>query len=70
MFNQATAKHGWPNRISSDNDPLFLYHRWKANLWVLEIEEIKSLPPLPLSHPFIERLIGSIRRKLLDHTFF
>lgn len=70
MFSQATAKKRWPKRISSDNDPLFLYHRWKANLRVLEIEEIKSLPHVPMSHPFVERLIGSVRRELLDHTFF
>ena len=40
---------------------------------MLEIEEIKSLPQLPhvpISHPFVERLIGSIRRELLDHTLF
>ena len=37
---------------------------------VLEIEEIKSLPYVPMSHPFVERLIGSIRRELLDQTFF
>jgi len=24
----------------------------------------------PLSHPFIERLIGTIRRECLDRTFF
>ena len=59
-----------PERISSDNDPLFQYHRWKANLRVLEIEEIKSIPHVPMSHPFVERLIGSVRRELLDHTFF
>ena len=70
MFNQATTKRGWPKRISSDNDPLFLYHCWKANLRVLEIEEIKSPPQVPMSHPFVERLIGSIRRELLDQTFF
>jgi hypothetical protein len=35
---------------------------------VLEVEEIKSVPQLPMSHPFVERLIGSIRRELLDHT--
>ena len=34
------------------------------------MEEIKSLPHVPMSHPFVERLIGSIRRELLDHTFF
>ncbi|MDZ7785246.1 MAG: integrase core domain-containing protein [Halioglobus sp.] len=70
MFNDATQGHGWPERISSDNDPLFQYHRWKANLRVLEIEEIKSLPHVPMSHPFVERLIGSVRRELLDQTFF
>ncbi len=57
-------------RVSSDNDPLFQYHRWKANLRVLEIEEVKSLPHAPMSHPFVERLIGSVRRELLDQTFF
>ena len=70
MFNQATAGQDWPMYLSSDNDPLFQYHRWKANLRVLEIKEIKSLPHVPMSHPFVERLIGSIRRELLDHTLF
>ncbi len=70
MFNEATSGSGWPDRISSDNDPLFQYHRWKANLRVLDIEEIKSLPHVPMSHPFVERLTGSVRRELLDQTFF
>jgi len=39
-------------------------------LRILEVEEIKSIPHVPMSHPFVERLIGSIRRELLDHTFF
>ena len=70
MFNDATSGAGWPERISSDNDPLFQSHRWKANLRVLDIEEIKSLPHVPMSHPFVERLISSIRRELLDPTLF
>jgi hypothetical protein len=70
MFNDATSGQGWSKYLSSDNDPLFQYHRWKANLRVLEIEEIKSIPHVPMSHPFVERLIGSIRRELLDHTLF
>jgi hypothetical protein len=37
---------------------------------VLDIEEIKSVPYVPMSHPFVERLTGSVRRELLDHTFF
>ena len=35
MFNDATSRPGWPRRISSDHDPLFQYHQWKANLRVL-----------------------------------
>jgi putative transposase len=70
MFNDATAGQDWPERLSADNDPLFQYHRWKANLRVLEIEETKSLPHVPMSHPFVEQLIGSVRRELLDQTFF
>jgi hypothetical protein len=70
MFNDATSGQGWPQWISSDNDPLFQYHGWKANMRVLDIEEIKSLPHVPMSHPFVERLIGSVRRELLDQTLF
>jgi hypothetical protein len=54
MSTEATSRQGWPAHISSDNDPLFQYHRWKANLRALDIEEIKSLPHVPMSHPFVE----------------
>ena len=37
---------------------------------MLDIEVIKSVPHAPMSHPFVERLIGSIRRELLDQTLF
>ena len=56
--------------LPSDNDPLFTYHRWLANLRILEIDEVKTVPYTPISHPFVERLIGSIRRELLDQVFF
>ena len=59
---------GTPKYLSSDHDPLFEYHRWKANLCVLDIEEIKTVPYVPLSHPFVERLIGTIRHEFLDHV--
>ena len=39
-----------------------------ANLRVLEISEIKTVPYVSLSHPFIERLAGTLRRELLDCT--
>ncbi|MCP4982732.1 MAG: transposase [Gammaproteobacteria bacterium] len=32
--------------------------------------EIKCISHTPLSHPFIERLIRTIRREYLDHAFF
>jgi hypothetical protein len=37
---------------------------------VLEIEEGKSVPYAPISHPFVERLTGTIRREYLDHVLF
>jgi len=70
MFNRAIAGQTPPIRISTDHDPLFRFHRWLANLRILEVEEIKSVPYAPTSHPFVERVIGTIRREYLDHTFF
>ncbi len=70
LFNNAVSTRGLPRYMSSDNDPLFRYHRWQANLRILDVEEIKALPYTPLSHPFVERLIGTIRRVYLDHTLF
>ena len=71
MFSHAImGQRALPKYISSDHDPLFLFERWQANLRIPDIVEIKSVPYVPLSHPFVERLIGSIRRELLDRTFF
>jgi hypothetical protein len=70
MFNSIISNKLLPKYLSSDNDPLFQFHRWQANLRILDVEEIKSVPSMPLSHPFIERLIGSVRREMLDKTLF
>jgi transposase InsO family protein len=71
MFNRAIrGQLRLPKYLSSDNDPLYKFHQWQANLRVLELTEIKSIPYCPLSHPFVERLIGSIRREYLDHLLF
>jgi putative transposase len=70
MFNRAIAHQQLPKYLSSDNDPLFRFYRWLANLRVLDVEEVKSISCVPLSHPFIERIIGTIRREYLDHVFF
>jgi transposase InsO family protein len=70
MFQRAIRGHSLPKYLSSDHDPLYRFHQWKANLRVLEVTEIKTVPYVPLSHPFIERLIGTIRREYLDHILF
>lgn len=66
MFNQAIAGHGFPVRLSLDHDPLFEFQRRQANLRILEIEPIGTVPYVPRSHPFIERLISTLRREYLD----
>jgi len=70
MLNHAIADQTLPKRVSTDNDPLFRFHRWLASLRVLEIDEVKSVPNVPSSHPFVERLIGTLRREYLDRMFF
>jgi len=44
--------------------------RLPTALRVLEVTKIKTVPYVPLSHPFVERLIGTVRRKFLDRTLF
>jgi putative transposase len=70
MFNHAIAGQQPPKHVSTDNDPLFRFHRLLANLRVLNVDEIKSVPNIPASHPFVERLIGTLRREYLDRVFF
>ena len=70
MFNAAIHGQGAPRHLSTDHDPLFEAHRWTANLRILEIDEIKTVPHVPLSHPFVERLIGTMRREFLDQVLF
>jgi putative transposase len=70
MFNCAISGQPRPKRVSTDHDPLFRFHRWLANLRVRGIEEVKSVPYAPVSHPFVERLIGTIRREFLGRVFF
>ena len=70
MLKQAIRGEGLPKYLSSDHDPLYRFHQWVANLSILEITEIKTVPYTPWSHPFVERLVGTLRRECLDHTLF
>jgi hypothetical protein len=49
---------------------LFRFQRGQANLRVLEVDELKTVPRTPRSHAFVERLIGTIRREYLDRIWF
>jgi len=70
MFNRAIRGQTNPNYLSTENDPLYRFPQLQANLRVLEVTEIKTLPYVPLSHPFVERIIGTLRREYLDRTLF
>ena len=70
MFRRAVRAHSLPKYLSSDHDPLYRFHQWQANLRVLGVTEIKTVPYVPFSHPFVERLIGTVRREYLDRILF
>jgi hypothetical protein len=55
MFNRAIHGHTPPRYLSSDHDRLYEFHQWQANLRILNVEEIKTVPYAPVSHPFVER---------------
>ena len=55
MFHRAIRRQTIPKYLSSDHDPLYRFHQWQANLRVLGITEIKTVPYVPISHPFVER---------------
>jgi hypothetical protein len=66
MLNAASQGQGAPRHLRTDHDPLFEAHRWTANLRIVEIDAIKTVPHVPLSYPFVERVIGTMRREFLD----
>jgi hypothetical protein len=41
IFLKIISDRNLPRYLSSDNDPIFELHRWKANLSILDIEEIR-----------------------------
>jgi hypothetical protein len=45
MFSRAIAgQSAMPKYASTDHDPLFLFERWQANLRILDVAEIKTVP--------------------------
>ena len=70
MFNRAARGQTPPTYVSTDHDPLYRFEQWQRNLRIVDVSEIKTVPYAPLSHPCVERLIGTIRRECLDRTLF
>jgi transposase InsO family protein len=70
MFHRAIRAQRLAKYLSSDHDSVYRFHQWQANLRVLEVTEIKTVPYVPPSHPFVERLIGTVRREYLDRNLF
>jgi len=66
MFERAIQGQALPKYLSTDHDPLYRFHQWQASLRVLEVMEIKTY--VPLSHPFVEPLVGTLGRECLDRT--
>jgi putative transposase len=54
MLNLAIRGPTTPRYLTTDNDPWYRFHPWQANLRVLEVREIKTVPDVRLSHPFVE----------------
>jgi hypothetical protein len=53
-----------------DHDPLYEFVRWQANLRILGIETVQTVPLVPWSHPVVERPVRSIRIEYLDQLFY
>ena len=53
LFLQTIKRSKLPQCLSSDHDPLFRFHQWQANLRILGIHEVKTIPNVPVSHPFL-----------------
>jgi hypothetical protein len=45
-----------PTKLSSDKHPLFEFHCWETKLRVFNLEKIKAVPSVPMSHAFVMRL--------------
>ena len=56
-----------PRYLLRDRDTLY-GTRFRSRVHSLSIEEVLTAPRSPWQNPFVERLIGSIRRECLNHV--
>jgi putative transposase len=62
MFNRAIRGPTTPKYLSADNDPWVSIPSAAGQPPSAGGDGIKTVPYVPLSHPFVERLIGTVRR--------
>ena len=43
-------------------------HNFRACLEAMEIDEVLTAPQSPWQNPYVDRLIGSMRRECVDHV--
>ncbi len=55
-----------PRHLHRDRDSIY-GRKLKRKLTVIDIEEVISARKLPWQNPYVERVIGSIRRECTDH---
>ncbi len=55
-----------PRRVIRDRDSVY-GAPVRARIKAMGIEEVVTVPRSPWRNPFVERIIGSIRRECLDH---
>jgi hypothetical protein len=66
MFNRVIHTQTPPKYLSSDHDPLYRFHQWQANLPVLEVKEVKSVPYVPRAKLLLGGTEYCILRSLRD----
>lgn len=62
MFREIVSNIPTPKYLSLDNYPFYRFDRWAPELEAMMINPIYSISLTPISHPFVERLIGTTRR--------
>ena len=61
---EVAAKPWWATR---DRDDIY-GERFRRRVRSLGVEEVRIAPRSPWQNPYVERLIGSVRRECLDHV--
>jgi hypothetical protein len=68
--------HGYPLRVATSGPEVTVppvvgaLISKTSSSQVARSHEIRTVRHLPLSHPFVEGLIGTMRREVLDHVLF